>query len=97
MLSKLNIEARKYRKQEKQKYIKKATHLKKIRLDEEERKLQDCPAEISYYKDCVIFDKEKFDHMSKEKVEIAKIDDVELDNDEIECSNYLQNSPLEKD
>ena len=60
LLSKLNQEARKYRKQEKRKYINKAAHLKRIRMEEEERQLQECPDEIKFYEDCIIFNKERF-------------------------------------
>jgi len=45
-LSKLNREARRYRKHEKLKYKKKAEHLKNIKTDEKEKLLEVCPAEI---------------------------------------------------
>ena len=57
LLSKLNKEARKYRKIEKQKYRKKADHLKRIRDEVLDRELEICPEEIKYYENVKVFNK----------------------------------------
>ena len=82
LISKVNNEAKKWRRVEKSKYNTKANHLFNLRQMEEENKLQTCPAEISTYKNIKVFNKIEMEAMKKEKVEIESIGDVELDPDE---------------
>ena len=84
LLSKLNSEARKYRKIEKKKYRVKADHLKKIIQIEIEKDLEICPTEIEKYKEIKIFKKKEFDKMKKECVKVETIGKVVLDKDEME-------------
>ena len=83
VISKINSEAKRWRKLERSKYQSKVEHLKRIRKEEEIRKLQECPQEIIDYKDIIVFNKSEFDKMKKENVEISRIGNVELDRDEI--------------
>ena len=78
----LNGEAARYRKVERKKYSDKANHLNRIRELEEEKKLEECPKEIYEYKDIIVFNKLEMEKLSKEKVEISKIGEVDLDEDE---------------
>ena len=80
--SQLNVEAAKWRKLERRKYTDKATHLKKIREEEEEKALLKCPEEIISYKDVIVFNKKEMEKLNKELVEVSMIGDVELDDDE---------------
>ena len=84
LLSKLNSEARKYRKLEKKKYRNKADHLKRIRESEIERELEVCPSEIKKYERIKIFNKREFNKLKKEDVKVEVIGKVVLDKDERE-------------
>ena len=83
IITKINGEAKRWRKCEKSKYTSKVEHIKRLRKEEEIRFLEECPHEISAYKELTIFDKKKFDKLIKEKAEVSRIGNVELDDDEI--------------
>ena len=57
ILKKLNGEAAKIRKLERNKFIDKSNHLKKIRDEEEDQNLSICPEEIIDYKNIIVFNK----------------------------------------
>ena len=71
IISQINGEAKKWRNTEKRKYIKKADHIRKLRLEEEERELQTCPKELEEYRDLKIFSKKEMENLIKEEVTIS--------------------------
>ena len=75
---------------ERSKFISKVEHLKKLRKEREEELLQECPHEIIDYKEIKVFKKEEMDKMRKEGVEVSKIGDVKLDDDEISINRFTQ-------
>ena len=82
-MSILNGESVKWRKMERRKYEKKKQHLKLIRDEEENRRLETCPAEVIEYKNAIVFNKEIMNKMKKEEVKVETVGEVELDGDEI--------------
>ena len=82
ILSKVNFEAQKWRKFERHKFSKKASHLKTIKENEEIRELEKCPQEISEFQELSIFERKRIEKMKKEKVVVSSIGGVELDEDE---------------
>ena len=82
VMSKINTEIKKVRQKERIKFERKVSHLKDIKIKEEIKKLEECPEEIIKYKDVKIFSKTEMDKLSKEKVEITRIGEIELDENE---------------
>ena len=79
IMSILNGESVKWRKMERRKYEKKKQHLKLIRDEEENRRLETCPAEVIEYKNAIVFNKEIMIKMKKEEVKVETVGEVELD------------------
>ena len=73
----------KWRKLEKSKYESKAEHIRKLRLEEQEKILETCPREINEFAKLKIFSKSEMDKLKKEEVIVNVIGKVELDSDEI--------------
>ena len=66
-ISQINGESRKWRKIEKERYKKKADHIRKLRIEEEEKLMEKCPIEINEYKDLRIFNKLEMERIKKDK------------------------------
>lgn len=75
------------RKFERTKFSKKANHLKQIKENKERIELEKCPEEIREYENLSIFNKDRIENMTKEKVVVSSIGEVELDEDEIALLN----------
>ena len=79
----LRKEIRKKRETLKEKYKRKIDHLEEIRKKEiAEKKKESIPEEIGFFKDCIIFDTEKFEAIGEMKSEDVCIGKVKLDADE---------------
>ena len=76
------MEAGKIRNMERKKYHNKVEHLRKIKMREEEIKLEVCPEEMKEYEGIKVFSKKKMEDLTKEKVEVKTIDGIELDEEE---------------
>ena len=81
-MSQINGEAVKWRKLAKSKYESKAEHIRKLRLEEQEKLLETCLREIIEFEKLKIFNKSEMEKMKKEEVTVNVIGKVELDSDE---------------
>ena len=83
--------ARKHKRKEKIRLNKKIRHLIRLRVEERERKLEDCPTELKSYKNAIVYNKERFDKLCKENIDIKQIGDVDLSLEEKEILKLHQN------
>ena len=64
------------------KYEKKVEHLKRKYLDDKETEQDRVPEEIEEFGGVVVFNKEKFENIKIDEIEIVKYGDVETSKDE---------------
>ena len=82
IISQINGESKRWKKLERGKYDSKIEHLRKIRREEDEKTLEECPIELEKFKQIKVFSKKEMMKLKKEEVKVSKIGEVELDSDE---------------
>ena len=83
-MRKLRKEVKERKEELAEKYRQKIDHLGNVRRKEEEKRKSrvEIPDEIKIYKDCIIFDEERFSSMKEAETGRKTIGKVELDEDE---------------
>ena len=82
LIKHLNETANKTRQELRTKYEKKVEHLKRKYMDDKETELDRVPEEIEEFGGVVVFNKEKFENIKIDEIEIVKYGDVETSKDE---------------
>ena len=82
LIKHLNETANRTRQELRTKYEKKIEHLKRKYMDDKETELDKVPEEIEEFGGVVVFNKEKFENIKIEEIEIVKYGDVETSKDE---------------
>ena len=84
-IRRIKRECEKRKRELKEKYRKKIEHLSEVRRNEEterERIEVVIPEEIESYKNCIVFDPERFDKLKEASIEKLTIGNVNIDDDE---------------